>query len=790
MAGDVYIELVPFVTGSFPATLNVTSPDILAAGLTPKAVIVYGHRQVNGNTSEDPNSGITMGWATPGTQESIAGYVEGTTGGGQTSNIIRQRTDRIATSPNESFGVDVFVTAFITGGVTLSWGTTSTPGRQLYMLIIAGADVTAQAGISAPSGTNPLTTSITSLSFQPDAILFNTASNSTAPGGTSLFSDGPQIGMATSSKNRVLGVANATSFFTSGLPYVQACFNDCVAYKSALTANTISWKCAANNFNSTGFDLVTTGSTNAAGEQIMWLALKFQGAGVDIADWVTPSAGVTQVVSGLSFRPGAAIMLASGLSSFTSAYNTDAACVAGFGAAAVADNGSHSWRMNRNVNPTDAKSVTLAHALLLGSKSNLLSGNNVADLDSWASDGMVLDYTAANQTGTQNFGLFVQNKAGVIPSDVRMPYIQGEVIQGDNPNVRIPYIFGETIQGDVPNVRAPYIFGESLQGDYNTVRCPWIFAEIFQAMPVEGPVATDILPISSPILAPLRSQGANAPLKGLTWNIHKKPMFRTTVESAVTGKEVRTSRMEYPIYQFECGFEFLDDRDGGDELERLMGFFMTQRGSWGAWLFQDATDYMKVGQQLGIGDGGETNFPVVRTLGGFTDPVGQIDTTNLFTFASTAVNTGTDAITVPGHGLDNGYGPVTLANPGALPTGLSAATDYWLIVVDDNTLKIASSRANALAGTAINITTQGSGTNTCANTIAVYDNGTLVSKADYTIAMPNDIIFDSAPVNTHVITADFKFFFVCRFMEDIQDFNEFMENLWELESMTFQSIIQ
>lgn len=54
---------------------------------------------------------------------------------------------------------------------------------------------------------------------------------------------------------------------------------------------------------------------------------------------------------------------------------------------------------------------------------------------------------------------------------------------------------------------------------------------------------------------------------------------------------------------------------------------------------------------------------------------------------------------------------------GTLPTGLSAATTYWAIVVDANTFKLASSLANALVGTQIDLTTNNSGVT--ATTVAV-----------------------------------------------------------------------
>lgn len=48
---------------------------------------------------------------------------------------------------------------------------------------------------------------------------------------------------------------------------------------------------------------------------------------------------------------------------------------------------------------------------------------------------------------------------------------------------------------------------------------------------------------------------------------------------------------------------------------------------------------------------------------------------------------------------------------GALPTGLSAATDYWMVRVSATTARIATSFANAIAGTVIAFTDAGTGTN-------------------------------------------------------------------------------
>lgn len=59
------------------------------------------------------------------------------------------------------------------------------------------------------------------------------------------------------------------------------------------------------------------------------------------------------------------------------------------------------------------------------------------------------------------------------------------------------------------------------------------------------------------------------------------------------------------------------------------------------------------------------------------------------------------------------YGKCRVSNSGgALPTGLSVDTDYWLVRVSSSTFRIATSYANALAGTVIAYTDAGTGTHT------------------------------------------------------------------------------
>ncbi len=74
-----------------------------------------------------------------------------------------------------------------------------------------------------------------------------------------------------------------------------------------------------------------------------------------------------------------------------------------------------------------------------------------------------------------------------------------------------------------------------------------------------------------------------------------------------------------------------------------------------------------------------------------------------FVAANVTVNPA-NTITITGHGFFTGL-KVALTGTN-LPTGLSA-TNYWVIVVDADTIQLASSLANAEAGTPVHITGQG-----------------------------------------------------------------------------------
>lgn len=136
------------------------------------------------------------------------------------------------------------------------------------------------------------------------------------------------------------------------------------------------------------------------------------------------------------------------------------------------------------------------------------------------------------------------------------------------------------------------------------------------------------------------------------------------------------------------------------------------------------------GMRFTVGDGSATSFLLPHNLGSLS---------GAFT-----VNASTDVCSKTGHNLHNGD-PVTVSTSGTVPGGLSAGGTYYIVSATTDTFKLAATPN----GTAIDITSTGSGT----HTITVADGTTdvvffevweasglkrRVSPEDYTVAITTD----------------------------------------------------
>ena len=191
-------------------------------------------------------------------------------------------------------------------------------------------------------------------------------------------------------------------------------------------------------------------------------------------------------------------------------------------------------------------------------------------------------------------------------------------------------------------------------------------------------------------------------LPGQGWPVHKRPTFSTRIASHVSGREVRSPLYVATLYEFELCFDALAAGPGfggvgAGTLQQLLGFVLACQGQLTPFLYVDPGDRFVPGQMLGVGDGVATGFPVVRSLGGVTEPVS------------------------------------------------------W-----------ATSLANVTAG------------------------GT--PAAAWSLTAPATLSFAAPPAAGAAIVADVGYAFLCRFLDDSQDFENVMVGLWQVQSLKFRSV--
>lgn len=72
----------------------------------------------------------------------------------------------------------------------------------------------------------------------------------------------------------------------------------------------------------------------------------------------------------------------------------------------------------------------------------------------------------------------------------------------------------------------------------------------------------------------------------------------------------------------------------------------------------------------------------------------------------------------------------------------------------------------------------------------VYANGTLVPPANYSVNYGNGLVtFTSAPASGAAMTVTFTYYFLCRFSDDSNSFENFLYRLWSAQEIKLQSVL-
>lgn len=362
-------------------------------------------------------------------------------------------------------------------------------------------------------------------------------------------------------------------------------------------------------------------------------------------------------------------------------------------------------------------------------------------------------------------------------SEIRLNYSFSQPLVAGYSSVRLNLTFIQPLIEGYSKIRTNLQLTQPLIDGYSKIRLDQMFCQALFNVPPELPMSTDPFPgfgnsTTTPSV-PAAADPFNTALPGLAYSIHKKPYFKTRVVESAAGGEVRTSFMEYPRWDFEFSYEFLEDRSGAESsLKTIMGFFLQRRGSYDSFLLKDPDDYLVSYGYCGDADGGTTQFPFCRTMGGFVEKVNQVDPANTIAVyhqlaqADTIPAVGPYTITVTHAAAFYKDVGVTKGGVGMTKVTGAPAPGEYAIAAGVYTFNAAD------FGDAVVIT--------YAYTVA---------PAAYTVTMPNLLVFGVAP-STGKIYADFQFYFACRFLDDQQDYEKFMDQLWSLQTCNFRSIIQ
>lgn len=202
------------------------------------------------------------------------------------------------------------------------------------------------------------------------------------------------------------------------------------------------------------------------------------------------------------------------------------------------------------------------------------------------------------------------------------------------------------------------------------------------------------------------------------YSIHKRPTFATSVRIPRSGREVTKFQQTLPLWEFELVYETLRDSTANiipdpyigsfDAFQQIAGLFTACAGEYGFFYFEDTSDKSRTEQILGVGDGVETTFRLLRTISfgliEYNEPVGGI---NLDESITVFVN----GISVPQIG-------------------------NWEI--SDNLMFL---------------------------------------------------VFDSPVGATDVVSISYSYFYLCRFITNEAEFEEFLYNRWSQNGLRFRSVI-
>lgn len=378
----------------------------------------------------------------------------------------------------------------------------------------------------------------------------------------------------------------------------------------------------------------------------------------------------------------------------------------------------------------------------------------------WFAPGQFIDFTIAGNRRKFNDGNgnpVVLGSTGAIPT-------------GTSPTVYLSLGIGDTNPLDFALNRSG-LGNLTINNPSQALLCNANFAKV-------STVGLEVIGVPTALIPPCPI-GLFPSLPGLAWPTKRTQVFSTPITVGFAGREIEAWQPRVPTWKFNLVFDFLRDATQNQvpyaqysaltELQQIESLFTWCCGTGGSFYFADFYDQSRTGIEFGVGDGATRIFTLpreTRGVGGTTTltaaPSGMsIPVASIFGFYIG------DRFTV-GTDYEGQITNLIPSPPTIISAGNYSGSDTTGAVVNDILIE-------PIGGINTNFTT------------TIFDNGTPVSSGNYTLGQ-RTVTFNTAPVLGHVLTASFYFYYLCHFIEDQHQTEEFMANLWRLGQCRFENM--
>ena len=130
-------------------------------------------------------------------------------------------------------------------------------------------------------------------------------------------------------------------------------------------------------------------------------------------------------------------------------------------------------------------------------------------------------------------------------------------------------------------------------------------------------------------------------LSGIEWGVLKTPIFSTNIQTSVSGRELRIPLQTYPRWAFKLSYALMNDATTQD-LRTLVGFFLQRQGAFDSFLYEDTSDNAVGGTATGDGVTKSFTMPNAASLivyvNGTINNSWTTTTPNVITFTNAPAN--------------------------------------------------------------------------------------------------------------------------------------------------------